>query len=151
MSEFYGFNFKPDCYYIEHIWAKVEPDGNVRVGFDDVVARGSHDIFLIKVALLKTVVQQKKKMGIIESTKYTGPIIAPVSGTIVQVNGEVRKYGARIIGKDPYGEGWLAVIEPSSLESDLKNLLYGDAAVEWFKKEAEKAQFELEHGAESKK
>ncbi len=118
----------------------------MRVGFDDVVAKGSHEIYLLKMLPPRTVVAQKKKMGVIESTKYTGPIVAPVSGEIVAVNELIRKVGAKGVEKDPYGEGWLAVLKPSKLEVDLKNLLYGDAAVEWFKKEAEKSSFELEHG-----
>ena len=144
MEEYFGFKFEPTYYYYEHVWAKVETDGNVRVGFDDVVARGSHDVFLIKADLLKTVVKQKKKMGVIESTKYTGPITAPISGTIVEVNQDVRKNAGKAIADDPYGVGWIAVLKPSNLYEDLKTILYGEKAVEWFKTEAQKVQFELE-------
>ena len=36
---------------------------------------------------------------------------------------------------DPYGEGWFVAIEPNNLDKDLKNLLNGDEAVDWLKRE----------------
>ena len=144
MSETFGFEFRPELYYLkDHVWAKVEPDGNVKVGFDDIVAKASHEFFYMKVNPVGTQVVQAKKMGVIESRKYTGPIVPPVSGEIVTVNEEVRKLGPYAIMEDPYGKGWLCTIKPSNLEADLKNLLYGDSALAWFKKEAEPLQDEL--------
>ncbi len=144
MTKILGFEFRPELYYNENIWAKVEPDGNVRVGFDDVVAKGSHDIFALKLSDVGTVVKYKGKIGLIESRKYTGPIVCPVNGTIIKTNDEVRKYGAEGFMNDPYGEGWLAIIKPSNLEEDLKKLLFGQPAVEWYTKEADKAKEELD-------
>ncbi len=146
IEEFFGYKFRTNLYYNEHVWAKLEPDGNVRVGFDDIVARGAVKIFMVKLMPLGSVVVQKKKIGILESIKYTGPIVAPLSGTIVSVNENVRKLGANAFKDDPYGEGWLSVIKPSDLENELKNILYGEAAVEWFKKEAEKSKDDIAGG-----
>jgi glycine cleavage system H protein len=146
VEEFSGFRFRPDLYYNEHVWAKVEADGNMRVGFDDIVAKGAVKIFMVKLLPVGTTVTQKKKLGILESIKYTGPIVAPVSGTIVSVNDEVRKRGANAFKDDPYGTGWLSVVKPSNLEAELKNLLYGEAAADWFKKEAEKSKDDIAGG-----
>ena len=146
VGEVFGFKFRPDLYYNEHVWARKEDDGNVRVGFDDIVARGAVKIFMVKLMPTGTAVIQKKKLGILESIKYTGPIVAPVSGTIVSVNEDVRKRGANAFKDDPYGAGWLCVIKPSNLETELKNIFFGDAAVEWFKKEAEKSKDDIAGG-----
>jgi len=146
VGEVFGFKFRPDLYYNEHVWARKEADGNVRVGFDDIVARGAVKIFMVKLMPPGTAVIQKKKLGILESVKYTGPIVAPISGTIVSVNEDVRKRGANAFKDDPYGAGWLSVIKPSNLEIDLKNIFSGDAAVEWFKKEAEKSKDDIVGG-----
>ena len=142
-SETFGFDFRPELYYLEHVWTKVEPDGTVRVGFDDIVAKGSHEIFYIKLLPEGTEVIHKKKIGLLESRKYTGPIVAPISGVILTINDEVRKLGAHAFMDDPYGKGWLCIIKPSNLEAELKNLLHGDSALEWFKKEAEPLVDEL--------
>jgi glycine cleavage system H protein len=57
-------------------------------------------------------------MAEIESTKTSSPVIAPVSGTIVEINEELIDH-PEIINEDPYGKGWIAVIEmdnPRELE-----------------------------------
>jgi glycine cleavage system H protein len=144
MSETYGFEFRPSIYYSkDHVWAKIEADGNVRVGFDDIVAKASHEFFYMKVSPVGTNVLQTKKMGVIESRKYTGPIVSPISGEIVALNPVVQKKGPQAIMEDPYGEGYLAIIRPSNLEADKKNMMTGDTALAWFKKEAEPLQDEL--------
>ncbi len=144
MSETFGFEFKPDLYYLkDHVWAKVESDGTIRTGFDDIVAKAGHEFFFMKVLPKGTNVVQKKKMGVIESRKYSGPIVSPVSGEIVDLNPEVQKRGPTAIIMDPYGKGWLCLIKPSNLEAELKNLMQGDTALAWFKKEAEPLVDEL--------
>jgi glycine cleavage system H protein len=145
-DETFGFEFRPELYYsTDHIYAKVEADGNVRVGFDDIVAKGSHEIFMMKLLPARTIVQAKKKMGIIESRKYTGPIVSPIAGEIVEVNPAVRRLGPTAIVDNPYEGGWLSLIKPSNLNEDLKNLMIGNIALEWFKKEAEPLKDEMDH------
>ncbi len=145
-DETFGFEFRTDLYYSkDHIWVKVESDGNVKVGFDDVVAKGSHEIFMMKLLPPGTAAKAKGKIGIIESRKYTGPIVSPVEGTVVTVNPEVKRLGPIAIVDNSYDVGWLSVMKPSNLEADLKNLMTGDAALEWFKKEAEPLKDEMEH------
>jgi glycine cleavage system H protein len=39
-------------------------------------------------------------------------IYAPVSGTIVEVNSELADNPQRL-NEDPYGEGWIFIVEPS--------------------------------------
>ena len=60
----------------------------------------------------------------VESTKSVSDVYAPVSGTVVEVNGELADAPQRL-NDDPYGEGWLCVIEPGD-PSALGDLL--DAA-----------------------
>jgi len=148
-QEYFGFKFVKDLLYNEHIWTKVETDGNVRVGFDDIIAKGSVKIYAIKLLPIGKSILQKKKMGIIESTKYTGPIVAPISGEIISVNDSVRRFGANGFKNDPYGQGWLYVIKPTNLSAEQNNLLQGDAAANWFKKEAELAKDNIAAGEQA--
>jgi len=65
-----------------------------------------------------TEVEANVEMGEIESTKATSPIISPVSGIVVEVNEDLAD-SPEIINEDPYGKGWIAVIEidePSEIE-----------------------------------
>lgn len=149
IENYSGFIFHKDLYYNEHVWVKLEEDGNVRVGFDDIIAKGSVKIFGIKLIPSGSKITQKKKMGIIESTKYTGPIVAPLSGEILKVNDEVRRFGCNAFKEDPYGNGWLYIIKPNNLEIELKNILYGESAISWFKKEADTSKDNIAAGEQS--
>ena len=145
MADVDGFDFRPELYYTEdHVWLKVESDGNVRVGFDDIIAKGSHEIFYLKLVDSGLEVAFKKKLGVIESRKYSGPIPSPVAGTVVSVNPKAVKEGVTFFMDHPYDDGWLVTLKASNLEVDLKKLLHGDAALEWFKKAAEPLKEELE-------
>ena len=48
----------------------------------------------------------------VESTKSVSDIYAPVAGTVVEVNNELADAPQRL-NEDPYGEGWICVIEPT--------------------------------------
>jgi glycine cleavage system H protein len=149
-EEIFGFKYVPGLYYNEHVWAKVEVDGNVRVGFDDIVAKGMVNIFAVMLSPIRTKVIQKKKLGVMESVKYTGPIVCPVSGEIIAVSERIRSMGYDGFKDDPYGEGWIVVIKPSNLEAELKNLMIGDTAKKWFTEEAEKLKDNLAAGEQGK-
>ncbi|HEB02890.1 MAG TPA: glycine cleavage system protein H, partial [Nitrospirae bacterium] len=52
----------------------------------------------------------------IESTKATAPVISPVSGTIIEVNSTLEDE-PEIINTDPYGKGWIAVVEVAAVSA----------------------------------
>ncbi|NIV45113.1 glycine cleavage system protein H, partial [Candidatus Bathyarchaeota archaeon] len=59
-------------------------------------------------------------------------LIAPLSGTIEQVNEEVTSK-PELLNEDPYGKGWLLIVTPSNLDGELKTLMDFNASVEWHK------------------
>jgi glycine cleavage system H protein len=59
----------------------------------------------------------------VESTKSVSEIYAPVGGTIIEVNNDLADFPQRL-NEDPYGEGWICIIEPSDV-SELEDLLDG--------------------------
>ena len=58
-------------------------------------------------------------------------LIAPLSGTVKEVHEELIDK-PELINEDPYGEGWLIVVEPSNLDNEVSNILGFDAAVKWY-------------------
>jgi glycine cleavage system H protein len=52
----------------------------------------------------------------IGASKWVGPGPAPVTGEIVEVN-EVVKWDPGLLNGDPYGEGWLVRLKPSSRDA----------------------------------
>jgi glycine cleavage system H protein len=67
---------------------------------------------------------------------------SPLTGTIVEVNPAMEE-APEAINKDPYGQGWLALIEPSAWEDERSQLLDAQAYFERMKIEAEKETEEL--------
>ena len=51
-----------------------------------------------------------QQIGEVESTKTTSTIYTPVSGTVSQINTDLKDH-PEVVNSDPYGKGWMAVIE----------------------------------------
>lgn len=122
-------------YHEEHSWAK-EEDDLIVVGVDDFAQKLAGEIVYVDLPYEGDEVVQGKPFATIESGKWVGKIYAPVSGEIIEVNEEVDD-DASVINEDPYEGGWVVKIKPTNKE-EIKNLLKGEAAVEWLKKEIEK-------------
>lgn len=109
-------------YHREHTWVRTA--GNrATIGITDFAQDALGDIVYIDLPEADTPIEANTEMGEIESTKSTSAIIAPVSGTVIEVN-EKLVDAPEIINEEPYGKGWIAVIEmedPSEL-NDLMDL-----------------------------
>jgi glycine cleavage system H protein len=145
MVEIKGYNMPDDLYYhAEHSWARV--DGNrVTVGMTDFFQKEAGDIVYIDLPDEDEEVSQGEVCGKIQSRKWIGKLVAPVSGEIVQINEDLEEETA-LINTDPYGKGWILVIEASDLESELENLFQGDAVAEFIEKELKRAEEEKAKG-----
>jgi glycine cleavage system H protein len=58
--------------------------------------------------------------------------VAPISGTIEQVNAEVQSK-PELLNEDPYVKGWLLIVKPTNLQAELANMMDFNKAVEWHK------------------
>jgi len=140
MAKIDGYDFPDELYYHdEHSWAKVEDDGNVRVGMNAFFQATSGSIIYVDLPYEDDDVEFGEVCGKIQSRKWIGNLCSPVSGSVIAVNEELEN-DATLINGDPYGEGWILLIEPSNLEEDLAKLMQGDKLVEWVKKEIKKAE-----------
>lgn len=107
-------------YHKEHTWVKVSGK-KATVGITDYAQDALGDIVYIDLPEADTEVEASTEMSEIESTKATSAVIAPVSGAIIEVNEKLAD-SPEIINEDPYGKGWIAVIEMSN-ESELEDLM----------------------------
>jgi len=103
-----------------HVWALRLSDGTFRVGFDHFATSTAGKILFVRVKPAGKEVTQGKSFGTIESGKWVGPLRAPLSGTIAAINEEL-KQKPELVNDDPYGAGWIAVINPSNFEEETKN------------------------------
>ena len=98
-------------YSKDHEWALLEGD-RVRVGITDYAQDALGDVVFVQVPTVGTEVQLGSSLSEVESTKSVSDVYAPVTGTVVEANEELNDAPQRL-NEDPYGEGWICVLEPS--------------------------------------
>lgn len=119
-------------YSTDYMWMRVE-DGNARIGITDYAQRQMREIVFVELPAVGDELQVNDPFGTVESVKSVSDLVAPVSGTVKDVNDEVTSK-PELLNEDPYGEGWLLVISPTNLKRELKDLMDFDKAVKWHKK-----------------
>ena len=96
-------------YTREHEWAKVE--GNrARVGITHYAQDQLGDVVFVELPKVGAKVTQMQSFGVVESVKAVSDLFAPLSGVVAEVNEELTREPERV-NRDPYGTGWLVVIE----------------------------------------
>jgi glycine cleavage system H protein len=110
-------------YTREDEWARVEGD-RVTIGVTDYAQKQLGDVVFVELPAVGKTVEQGEPFGVIESVKAVADLYAPLSGEVVEVNGELAGQ-PEIVNGDCYGDGWMVVISPSD-PSELEGLL--DAA-----------------------
>ena len=127
-----GYEVPEGLYYTKDFgWVKVEGD-KVRVGMTDYAQKQLREVVYAELPGPGTSTTQNEPYGTVESVKAVSDLIAPVSGTIEEVNEQVQS-SPEILNEDPYAKGWLLVIKPSDLQAELANIMDFNQAVEWHK------------------
>ena len=140
-----GYNMPDELYYHEEdSWARV--DGTkVTVGMTDFFQKEAGDIVFVDLPDEEDEVTQGEVCGKIQSRKWIGNLIAPVSGEIVEINEDLEE-DTSLINTDPYGKGWIIVIKASDLDSELEDLIHGDAVISFIERQIKKAEEEKAKG-----
>lgn len=130
-----GFSLAQRYYYHRgHTWARIEYGGRVRMGLDDFAMRLLGPMDELNLPALGTTIHQGKPgIGIARET-LKAEALCPMEGIVVAINPNLREKG--MANKDPYGEGWLMIIEPTKLKINLKNLIFGDESTAWMEDES---------------
>jgi glycine cleavage system H protein len=110
-------------YSKDHEWIRVE-GGHVRIGITDYAQDALGDVVFVDLPEVGAAVEAAAAISEVESTKSVSDIYAPVSGTVTEVNADLADAPERL-NEDPYGEGWICVIELSD-PAQLDTLLSAD-------------------------
>jgi glycine cleavage system H protein len=120
-------------YTKEHEWAR--QDGReVTVGITAHAQAELGDIVFIELPEAGATVEAGKTFGVVESVKAVSDLYSPVSGTVVRVNGDLMDAPEKV-NEDPYGTGWMIVVEVSAEE---ENLLTAEEYERFVKEEKDK-------------
>ncbi len=95
------------------VWVKSEGD-RLRVGLTDFLQQKSGDVAFVNLKETGTQVVANDELAAVETIKVDLVIPAPIAGKIVAVN-EALTAHPELVNSDPYGEGWLAEIEPMNM------------------------------------
>jgi glycine cleavage system H protein len=98
-------------YSKEHEWVAVD-GGRARVGITDFAQDALGDVVFVQLPEVGAIVSAMSSIAEVESTKSVSDIYAPVSGTVVEVNAGLESTPEQL-NQDPYGIGWIFVIEMS--------------------------------------
>jgi len=133
-----GYRLAHDRYYHRgHSWVCLERGGRVKVGMDDFMARtfGQAKKFLLpeKGASLG----QDRKGFVFRRNGHFATVLSPVTGKVFHVNRKALE-NPEIIHRDPYGEGWLLILEPLILSMDLNHLYEKEESINWLEDENRK-------------
>lgn len=117
------FEIPDNLYYSrEHEWSLIESPNRIRVGITDYAQKTLHEIVFVATLDEGSLVERSKTIGTAESVKAVSEIYSPVSGMIITVNKEL-EMSPELVNQDPYGKGWIIIIEPLKLEKELNGLL----------------------------
>jgi len=119
-----SFDVPADRRYLEsHEWTTTD-GSSVRIGITDFAQDELGDVVFVELPAEGDEVTMDGEFGVVESIKAVSDLVSPVSGTVVAVNEELFD-APELVNEDPYGDGWMLEVEPSS-ESEFDDLLSAD-------------------------
>jgi len=113
-----------------HVWVRFE-DGLAVVGATSPGQAYAGEIIFIKIKDKGTALERGAIAATVESAKYMGPMRTPLSGIIVDVNGDVRNQPS-LVNQAPY-DNWVFKINPTKLDAERSLLLDSRSASEKYR------------------
>ncbi|OIP65091.1 MAG: glycine cleavage system protein H [Nitrospirae bacterium CG_4_9_14_3_um_filter_53_35] len=121
-------------YSKDHTWVRVEDDEGT-IGITDFAQESLGDIVYVDVPEEEDEFEAGDEMAEVESTKATSSVIAPVSGTVIEVNEDIED-SPDTINESPYGDGWIVRLKLSD-PSEIKVLMDAAAYQKFLEEEGE--------------
>jgi glycine cleavage system H protein len=98
-------------YTQDHEWAKKEGE-RIRVGITAFAQEQLGDVVFVELPKVGAKVTQRQSFGVVESVKAVSDLFAPVSGEVVEINGELSTT-PETVNRDPYGKAWMILVKPT--------------------------------------
>ena len=95
----------------DHEWLRRENDGLLVVGITDHAQAALGDLVYVELPTVGQEVIEAGEMAVVESVKAASDVYSPVTGSIVEIN-QLLEDTPETINSDPYGDGWIARIQP---------------------------------------
>ena len=121
-------------YHFGHTWARMEEEGNVKIGLDEFAAKLFGRPKKMELPPPGAALKQGEVGWLMIRNGHRAAIRSPLSGNVLAVNTEAAER-PEIIHGDPYETGWLFTLKPLALQDELQGLYFGSEGVEWMENE----------------
>lgn len=122
-------------YHIGHAWVLLTQDGYARIGIDDFASKVFGPADKADLPSVGSTLRQGEVGWVLNRDHGGGAAMqSPLTGTVLAVNYRAEK-NPEIMHSDPYGEGWLFLLDPSDLKLNLKSLYFGKETFRWLENE----------------
>jgi glycine cleavage system H protein len=130
MTDLPALHFPPGLHYdVAHqTWARPEADGSVTVGITALGIRLSGEIYMCRPQDVGREVAAGRSIAVVELAKSIVSVKSPLAGTVVATN-PLLAAQPELVHLDPYGQGWLARLQPLDWPADAERLLHGEAVL----------------------
>ena len=108
-----------------HEWVRVNDDGTITVGISNHAQGQLGDLVFVETPEVDHTCDAEEGIAVVESVKAASDIYAPVSGKVIDTNGELAD-NPELVNSDPYGEGWIFKLQPDDV-NDVENLMDPDS------------------------
>ncbi|HSO21611.1 MAG TPA: hypothetical protein VLT81_01815 [Chondromyces sp.] len=133
-----------------HTWARLDDDGKVTVGVDDLVRTVAGDLSAVELPVVGNAVRAGDRAMSIRVGGRGLALAAPVSGTVAEINAALGKDPVRLRWR-PYKEGWAFRVTPGDgLARELAGLVIGREAERWMRSELDRLAELLDDDAASR-
>lgn len=141
MGKIRGCELPEDLFYNaeKHVWAKPLGGNLVRVGMNTVAGKlsgGKLNAVTVRAKNIGAEIAAGKSVATVESSKYVGPVPAPITGVLKRANEKLAAEPNLAIS-DPYGEGWIVEMECPDWEAGKAGLLSGPDGLAAYKAKLE--------------
>lgn len=117
-----------------HVWVRIEPNGQVRVGLDDFARKALGPIERVELPKVGERVRRGEPLFGVHHEEAAAHFAAPLGGRVIQINAALADEPARV-SQSPYDRGWVCLLRPADLAGELPGLRIGQPVVAWFQEE----------------
>ncbi len=104
-------------YTRSHEWVRAVGEGIVECGITDHAQHALGDLVFVELPEIGRTLAAGEACAVVESVKAASDVYAPLAGSVVAVNDQLR-HAPELINRDPYGGGWLVRLQPEGTGAD---------------------------------
>ncbi|MGB8958363.1 MAG: biotin/lipoyl-containing protein [Candidatus Aminicenantales bacterium] len=118
----FRFRFPVDLFYSDAgVWVRIEGP-RARIGLSDFTQQRNGDVAFAEPKEPGTQVKRGDEVAVVETIKVNLSLPSPVGGKVIETNGDLLN-SPELVNQDPYGKGWLSVLEVEDVAEVRKALM----------------------------